>query len=91
MRSQRNYEKNERSPDAQYLAALVEAGADVLYVVSGRRGVPSAGAPLAAREKTLLANYRATDQEGRRAVERQAMLEAQRQSPAEPGPEIKAA
>ena len=31
------YEKDERSPDAKYLAALSEAGVDVLYVLTGRR------------------------------------------------------
>ncbi len=35
--SQFNYEKGERSPDAEYLAALAEKGLDVLYVVTGKR------------------------------------------------------
>lgn len=34
-RSQRNYESGERSPDADYLAALAAAGADVLYILTG--------------------------------------------------------
>ncbi|MFN3987604.1 MAG: helix-turn-helix domain-containing protein [Rhodocyclaceae bacterium] len=37
MRSQRNYEKGERQPDASYLAALATARADVLYVLTGER------------------------------------------------------
>ncbi|CAM5787548.1 helix-turn-helix domain-containing protein [Ottowia pentelensis] len=31
------YEKGERSPDAAYLAAIAAAGADVLYILTGRR------------------------------------------------------
>lgn len=37
MRSQRNYEKDERQPDATYLAALTALGGDVLYVLTGTR------------------------------------------------------
>ncbi|WP_297572627.1 helix-turn-helix domain-containing protein [uncultured Deefgea sp.] len=37
MRSQRNYEKGERVPDAEYLAALAASGADVLYILTGQR------------------------------------------------------
>lgn len=35
MRSQRNYEKNERLPDAAYLVAIAAAGADVQYILTG--------------------------------------------------------
>jgi len=35
MRAQRNYEKDERQPDAAYLAALDSAGGDAAYVVTG--------------------------------------------------------
>ncbi|MDH1629301.1 helix-turn-helix domain-containing protein [Pseudomonas mosselii] len=35
--SQYNYEKGERSPDANYLAAAATQGVDVLYVVTGER------------------------------------------------------
>lgn len=35
--AQFQYEKGDRSPDAKYLAALSEAGVDVLYVLTGRR------------------------------------------------------
>jgi transcriptional regulator with XRE-family HTH domain len=34
--SQFNYESGERSPDASYLAAIAEAGADIGYIVTGR-------------------------------------------------------
>lgn len=35
--SQFNYEKGDRSPDADYLAAVAERGVDILYVVTGER------------------------------------------------------
>lgn len=35
--AQVNYEKNERSPDANYLMAIAGAGADVTYILTGRR------------------------------------------------------
>lgn len=34
--AQINYEKGDRQPDATYLAAIAAAGADVLYIVTGR-------------------------------------------------------
>ncbi len=45
MRSQRNYEKAERQPDAAYLAALAAAGMDMAYIVTGQRasGLPMPG------------------------------------------------
>lgn len=36
-RAQINYEKDERYPDAGYLAAIAAAGVDVLYVLTGQR------------------------------------------------------
>lgn len=42
--AQSNYERNARVPDAEYLAALDGAGADVLYIVTGRRLDELAGA-----------------------------------------------
>lgn len=42
--SQSNYEKDARSPDARYLAAISAAGADVLYIVTGERRVAPHGA-----------------------------------------------
>lgn len=37
--AQLNYEKGDRFPDAQYLAALAKFGVDVQYVVTGSRSV----------------------------------------------------
>ena len=56
MRSQRNYEKDERLPDAGYLAAATRSGVDVVYVLTGERlpGTPALtpeeSAPPAARK-----------------------------------------
>ncbi|APC18568.1 hypothetical protein BLL42_23695 [Pseudomonas frederiksbergensis] len=36
MRSQRNYEKGERQPDASYLGAFSQSGGDVLYIITGK-------------------------------------------------------
>lgn len=55
MRSQRNYEKGERQPDAAYLAAIATAGADVLYILTGQRS----GVVLSPDECELLALFRA--------------------------------
>lgn len=35
--SQSRYERDERSPDADYLAAIADAGADVCYIITGQR------------------------------------------------------
>lgn len=37
--AQIKYEKGERHPDARYLAAIAEAGADVLYILTGDRSL----------------------------------------------------
>jgi len=57
MRSQRNYEKGERQPDAAYLAAIAAAGADVLYILTGQRAFAPPPA-LKPDEAALLDNYR---------------------------------
>ncbi len=36
-RSQQNYESGKRAPDSNYLAALSQAGVDVLYIITGER------------------------------------------------------
>lgn len=41
-RSQVNYEKGDRFPDAKYLEGVAKAGVDVLYVLTGQRSGPSA-------------------------------------------------
>lgn len=55
--SQFNYEKGERSPDAQYLAATAAIGLDVLYVVTGQR-TPALASSFSDDEADLVAHYR---------------------------------
>ena len=49
------YEKGDRNPDTLYLAAIAEAGADVLYILTGQRNQSM----LTADEQQLLALFRA--------------------------------
>ena len=58
MRSQRNYEKGDRFPDAVYLAAIAAVGADVRYIITGERDGP-VPETLTADERELLALFRA--------------------------------
>lgn len=51
--SQYNYEKGDRSPDANYLAAIAEKGVDILYVVTGERK-PQAADSITADASELL-------------------------------------
>ena len=63
--AQLNYEKDERVPDARYLAGVAAAGVDVLYVITGQRaGVSS----LRDGEATLIEGYRALDARGKAGV-----------------------
>ncbi|KWN69653.1 transcriptional regulator [Burkholderia ubonensis] len=57
-----NYEAGTRSPDANYLEALMKVGVDVLYVISGRRTDPGA---MPADEQDLLREYRQLDSAGK--------------------------
>ena len=68
-----DYEKNNSSPTARYLSAIEAAGADVLYILTGRRDDAVAGESpnyaeedaLAPDEHILLENYRALGKSGR--------------------------
>lgn len=78
-----NYEEGNRSPDADFLAAIAEAGVDVQYILTGVRynaiaNDPAAYTVLNKREQALLANYRAIDdEEDKRLIERTAQLAAE--------------
>ncbi len=67
LRSQQNYEKGDRSPDADYLASLATAGADVLYILTGSREGPEPES-LTEEERALLADYREASGPVRRAA-----------------------
>lgn len=64
--AQFNYEKGERSPDADYLAKIAVIGVDVVYLITGQRSVPVA---LNKKEEALLDNYRNSNEAGKKAVE----------------------
>jgi transcriptional regulator with XRE-family HTH domain len=65
--SQFNYEKGDRSPDAHYLARLLEAGVDVMYIVSGTRTRPSGD--LSEAEALLVERYRVVNKKDQQTVE----------------------
>lgn len=67
--SQFNYEKDERSPDAAYLAAVAAAGVDVLYVLLGQR-TPTAADALSEDEAQLLEQYRSLPDQDKASVAR---------------------
>jgi transcriptional regulator with XRE-family HTH domain len=69
------WEKGSGAPDADQLALFAEAGADVQYILTGRRQANQGLAGyevdfLSADERTLVENYRKATDEGK------AMLEA---------------
>ena len=53
--TQSNYERNERVPDATYLAAISQVGVDVMYVLTGQTHENLARTPV---EVTLLTRLR---------------------------------
>lgn len=63
--TQIKYEKGERSPDADYLAALATRGVDVLYVVCGIRQAYTTASP---EQSRLLDAFEATAGQGRSAA-----------------------
>jgi transcriptional regulator with XRE-family HTH domain len=67
--TQINYEKNERQPDAGYLAAAAAAGVDVLYVLTGTR-TPRPVDGLSMAEEKVLDNYRSLHEEDQASVRR---------------------
>lgn len=81
MRYQRNYEKDERLPDAGYLAAAMQAKVDVVYVLTGQRspGVPS----LTPEESALLDNFRHSPPAARQALKTTSDLFAKHDCPGE--------
>lgn len=67
--AQGKYEADERSPDAEYLTRLHEAGVDVLYLLTGKR-TPVTAEGLAEDESEVLNHYRAMPDADRAAVRR---------------------
>lgn len=67
--SQFNYEKGDRSPDAEYLAAVAQRGVDILYVVTGM-ATPQVVEGFTAVEDKLVNRYRALPQADQEAIHR---------------------
>lgn len=66
-RAQIHYEQGERSPDANYLAALAKVGVDIRYVVTGERKGPIP-VKLTEEEAAMLAYWREASKPVRRAA-----------------------
>lgn len=59
-KSQFNYETDARRPDADYLAAIAAAGADVFYILTGQRtSAAPAESALPDGDRVLLDNFHA--------------------------------
>ncbi len=69
--TQYNYEKGERSPDANYLAAAAQQGVDVLYIVTGSR-IPQSPESITAEEAGFVQLLRTMDESDRAILSRTA-------------------
>lgn len=69
--SQHMYESGKRQPDMVYMTAIAQAGADVLYILTGQR---TPKAVLSAEEAALLDNYNNATEQGKAAA--RAVLDA---------------
>lgn len=63
------YERDERSPNADYLLAIQAIGIDVMYVLTGQR-MPRPVEGLSERESVVLDNFRSLPEEDRVSVQR---------------------
>lgn len=69
--TQYNYEKGERSPDSNYLAAAAAQGVDVLYVITGAR-TPQPSASFTAEETEFVHILRSMEESDRAVLSRTA-------------------
>jgi transcriptional regulator with XRE-family HTH domain len=70
--AQGKYESGERTPKADYLAAVAGQGVDVLYVLTGQR-TPTPIEHLSGAEANVLGSYRVLPREGQEALQHMAM------------------
>lgn len=68
LQAQVRYEKGERTPDAVYLSGIANAGADILYIITGKH-TPVQMSSLSIEETSLVDYYRHAAAEGRKALE----------------------
>lgn len=91
-RAQINYEAGERAPDANYLAAIAAAGADVAYILTGEPAGTASNAKtlshspegkvlleVTIQEKAHIENLRECEKEDRDAIGRMALRSAKAQ------------
>lgn len=57
-RSQQNYERGSRTPDAEYLQILAKLGADIQYIVTGVRAGEVSAESITQEEAKVLALYK---------------------------------
>ncbi|MES2948648.1 MAG: helix-turn-helix transcriptional regulator [Pseudomonadota bacterium] len=70
-----NWEKGASAPDAVQLAAISTTGADVLYVITGKRSQSmSATAELPPRQRALINNYELCKPDAKRQLDQLAAL-----------------
>lgn len=72
--TQHQYEHDKSVPGVDYLQAIASHGIDIAYVLGLQTGVKTG--LLSERERRLLDNYEALDDEGKRWLERSALVEA---------------
>jgi transcriptional regulator with XRE-family HTH domain len=65
--TQGSYERGERMPDTGYMQKIGEAGADIIYILTGIRAT-ALGPMLSPEEQTLLDNFRACEEIDRNAI-----------------------
>lgn len=86
-KSQGNYELGERMPDAAYLSAIAEKGADVLYILTGTRSAPVVPAApalptdLTPSQRKLLRDHAAASEDGQKMIEGAAAFAAAQSVP----------
>lgn len=89
--AQYNYERGERQPDSDYLAAIAGHGADVLYILTGKRSVTVAEvALLPPDERGLVDSYRRCNAAAKKSLIQTAALLAMGGDAATPGIKMKA-
>lgn len=68
-----DWEKGKTSPNSSFLAAIAEIGADILYIVTGKREKET----LEPRENALIDNYRNSDEKDKKVIEQIAYTTSQ--------------
>jgi hypothetical protein len=73
------YERSKAAMGTEVLSRFTEAGADAVFILTGQRIVPvpsNEQTRISRRESAMLDNYRACDEEDRKAIDRIALSAA---------------